>query len=81
MSDQKVYPEMVSVGNPETTIEFLTQSIHRSLNDQQYSREVREQLRDLACRFAEPGASSKAAQAIIDQLESANSPADTKDLK
>ena len=81
MSDQKVYPEMVSVGNPETTIEFLTQSIHMLLNDQQYSREVREQLRDLACRFAEPGASSKAAQAIIDQLESVNSSADTKDVK
>ena len=66
MADRKVFPEMVSVGNPEAGIEFLTESVDAMLGDTYYQRQVVSQLDALAEDCAHPGASAAAARWICD---------------
>ncbi|MDA8696905.1 lipid-A-disaccharide synthase [Rhodopirellula sp.] len=68
MGKGKVYPEFISVGNPEPAIEMLASSINRFLGDTDYSLKVREELQDLADQFATPGASNRAAHCILSKL-------------
>ena len=70
MSQQKVFPETVSVGNPEPAIEFLTESIDAMLSDEFYYRKTLSQLDSLCDQYAKAGASSRAAQWIVQRLGS-----------
>jgi len=62
MADRRVFPEMVSVGSPEPTIEFLTESVNAMLSDPYYYRQTLATLEELRGRFATPGASARAAR-------------------
>ena len=60
----RVFPEIVSVGNSAPAVEFLTETIDRMLSDADYFAKKQRQLTQLGQRYAEPGATSRAAQAI-----------------
>ena len=68
MGDQKVFPEMVSVGDPEPAIAFLTQSVSSFLGDPFYYQQVLKSLDDLSERYAQSGASGRAARWITEKL-------------
>ena len=61
MHHEKVFPEMVSVGNPEPAIDFLTESIDSMIGDEFYYQGKRAQLDKLSKEFAQPGATKRAA--------------------
>lgn len=62
--EDRVFPEIVSVGNPTPAVEFLTESIDRMLSDSEYFTAKQSQLTKLGQRYAEPGATFRAAQAL-----------------
>ncbi|MEO1616417.1 MAG: lipid-A-disaccharide synthase [Planctomycetota bacterium] len=64
-SNEPVYPEIVSVGNPAPASEFLAETVTKLLLDRTYRDHKCEQLDGLAERFAKPGASSAAASELI----------------
>ena len=68
MSDRRVFPEMVSVGDPEPTIEFLSESVHAMLSDEYYYRQTLQALEQLSERYAKPGASIRAARWVCRAL-------------
>ncbi|MGB0760213.1 MAG: lipid-A-disaccharide synthase, partial [Rubripirellula sp.] len=68
MSDRKVFPEMVSVGKTEPAIDFLTQSVHAMLNDHFYFQGLLASLDGLREKYAQPGASQRAAAFMHRQL-------------
>ena len=68
MSDRKVFPEMVSVGNPGPTVEFLTESIGALLGDEFYYQQTLAQLNRLRAMHASGGATAAASSWIAGQL-------------
>lgn len=68
MSDRKIFPEFVSVGNPEPGIDFLTKSIDAMLGDSFYYRGTMAQLDKLRKEHARGGATRRAAAWIHDSL-------------
>ncbi len=64
MAGRQVFPEMVSVGPTEPTVEFLTASVDAMLGDQFYFRQLLGQLDQLRWQFARGGASRRAAESI-----------------
>ncbi len=68
MGPIKVYPEIVSVGNPQPAIEFLCGSIDAMLKDQFYYHRSLAQLDKLASQHAQTGATERAAQWIANQV-------------
>jgi lipid-A-disaccharide synthase len=74
MGDRQVFPEMVSVGNSEPAIEFLTESIDAMLGDQFYFGKMLAQLDQLRDRYANPGASARAAHFLCESLGVCESP-------
>ncbi|MCO8123616.1 lipid-A-disaccharide synthase [Stieleria sp. TO1_6] len=66
-SGERPFPEMVSVGKPDATVEFLVQTIGRMLGDGDYLAQKRQQLARLSELFAKPGATDRAA-AMIHEL-------------
>jgi lipid-A-disaccharide synthase len=68
MSDQKCFPEMVSVGSVEPAVDFLTQSISAMLNDEFYYRRTVAQMDVIRHKFATVGASRRAAQWICEAI-------------
>ncbi|TWU37363.1 lipid-A-disaccharide synthase [Novipirellula artificiosorum] len=69
MGARKVFPEMVSVGDPQPAIDFLTESVTAMLDDEFYYQQTIRQLEALCGEFAGGGATAKAAnwigQAVI----------------
>ncbi|MGB7346681.1 MAG: lipid-A-disaccharide synthase [Pirellulaceae bacterium] len=68
MGPKKVYPEMVSVGNPEPAVEFLCNTITAMLTDEFYYRGNLIQLDQLVQQHAQVGATQRAAQWICDRV-------------
>jgi lipid-A-disaccharide synthase len=68
MAGKKILPEMVSVGPIEPTVDFLTESISAFLSDPFYYRQTLSHLDDLRARYAQPGASSRAASWLCTAL-------------
>ena len=68
MSDQKVFPEMVSVGASEPAVDFLTQSIGAMLSDEFYYQRTLAQMDSIRQQHAKSGASQLAAKWICDTL-------------
>ncbi len=69
MAGEQIYPEMVSVGDPQPTVDMLTTSIQRLLTDQDYMSTIGQKLDELANRYASPGASRRAAECIVRDLD------------
>jgi len=68
MSDRKIFPEFVSVGNPEPGIDFLTKSVDAMLSDSFYFRGTMAQLDKLRAEHARGGATERAAAWIAQSL-------------
>lgn len=68
LSDRKVFPEFVSVGNSAPAIDFLTRSIDAMLSDEFYYRRTLADLDRLRTAYARTGASRRAAEWIYGQL-------------
>jgi lipid-A-disaccharide synthase len=68
MGPRKVFPEMVSVGNTQPTVDFLTGTIDAMLGDEFYYQQTLAQLDELRDRYAGPGATARAAAWIRGQL-------------
>lgn len=68
MSDRKIFPEMVSVGNPEPAIDFLTASVDAMIADPYYYARVLDQMETVCGAHARPGAGQRAAQWIADAV-------------
>jgi len=68
IAGRKLFPEFVSVGNPEPAIEFLTASVDAMLGDDYYYRQTVGELERLNRRYAQPGASAAAARLLLDRL-------------
>jgi lipid-A-disaccharide synthase len=65
---ERVFPEIVSVGNPGEAKDFLVRTVGRMLSDASYLEQKRQQLSALRRRYAEPGASDRAAARITELL-------------
>ena len=74
MAGRKIFPEMVSVGDPGPAIDFLTNSLDAMLADPYYHRQTLAQLSDLRARYARPGASAMAAGRILELLRDRRAP-------
>lgn len=68
MADRKVFPEYVSVGDPEPTIDFLHETIQAMIADQFYYNRVCADLAELRRQFGLPGASERAADFLLTKL-------------
>ncbi|QDV85594.1 lipid-A-disaccharide synthase [Planctomycetes bacterium TBK1r] len=67
-SNERVFPEIVSVGNPAKARDFLVATVGRMMNDADYLATKRQQLAGLQDRYAKPGASDRAASKILELL-------------
>jgi lipid-A-disaccharide synthase len=65
---ERVFPEIVSVGDPTAATKFLVHSIGRMLRDPAYLDQKRRQLLRLSDQFARPGATDRAAIRISELL-------------
>lgn len=68
MAERKVFPEFVSVGDPEPAIDFLHETTRAMLNDRFYYRRVRADLEKLRIEYGLPGASKRAAAFLCGEL-------------
>ncbi|WP_182870201.1 lipid-A-disaccharide synthase [Stieleria mannarensis] len=68
---ERVFPEIVSVGNPVRGKDFLVDTVGRMLGDAAYLGQKRRQLAGLQDRYAKPGATDRAAAKILDLLSPA----------
>jgi lipid-A-disaccharide synthase len=64
MGDRQVFPEMVSTGADDSSVEFLDDSMDALLSDEFYYRQTVASLAKLNDRYARPGASLRAARWI-----------------
>lgn len=67
---ERVFPEIVSVGNPGVAKQFLVQSVGRLLNDGDYFDRKQLRLERLCDLYARPGASERAARKVVELLGS-----------
>ncbi|MGV3485659.1 MAG: lipid-A-disaccharide synthase [Planctomycetaceae bacterium] len=74
MAGKTLFPEMVSVGRAEPAIEFLHQSVAAMLRDDYYRQGLRKEMNELCAVQAVPGATDRAADALLHQLGWAASP-------
>ncbi|TWT92406.1 lipid-A-disaccharide synthase [Stieleria varia] len=68
MHHEKVFPEMVSVGDPSAAIEFLADSVDAMIADEFYYQKKLRLLDELCERYAQPGATQRAAQWLCSRL-------------
>lgn len=66
--EEKVFPEMVSVGAPDKAVEFLTASVDAMLGDEFYYRQKLAHLDRLSDQYARPGGTMRAATWLCQQL-------------
>jgi len=78
MGQRKVFPEMVCVGNPQPAVEFLTESVDAMLGDEFYYQRTVSQLDELCSKYANAGASRRAAQWIAERLGVGHARAETR---
>lgn len=71
MAGRRIYPEMVSVGNPTPAIDFLCHSVASLLNDPFYRKRTLHEIEQLRIRFCRPGASVAAAGWIARAMDAA----------
>ncbi len=73
LAGRTLFPEFLSVGDPEPAIGGLTETIDAWLSDPDRLNESRQGLAELASQVARPGASAKAAQVVAGHLPESHS--------
>jgi len=68
MAGRTLFPEMVSVGRTEPAIDFLHKSVGAMLQDDYYRKGLIHQMDELRADQAIPGATDRAAQALLGRL-------------
>lgn len=68
MAGRQIFPELVSVGRVEPAIDFLHETTRAMLEDAFYYRRVKTDLANLREQYGLPGASSRAADFLCQQL-------------
>ncbi len=68
MAGKTLFPEMVSVGRSEPAIEFLYESVSAMLRDDYYRNNLLRDMDELCASQASPGASDRAADALMRQM-------------
>jgi lipid-A-disaccharide synthase len=68
MSGRTIFPEMVSVGNPEPAIEYLCRSTSAMLNDEFYYESLVSQLEELRADQGSAGGIAQAADVLLNRL-------------
>jgi lipid-A-disaccharide synthase len=68
MAGRTIFPEMVSVGNPEPAIDFLCRSTSSMLNDDFYYQSLIEQLEQLKAEQGSAGGIAQAADVLLEKL-------------
>ncbi len=68
MAGRTLFPEMVSVGNPEPAIDFLHRSVNAMLGDDYYHANLLRQMATLRNDQARTGATKQAATALLGHL-------------
>ncbi len=68
MSDRKIFPELVSVGDVEPAVDFLHETMRAMLQDQFYYRRLKADLANLRAQYGLPGASGRAADFLCQQM-------------
>lgn len=68
MAGRTLFPEMVSVGRTEPAIDFLHKSVGAMLQDDFYRKGLIRQMDELRAEQAIPGATDRAAQALLGRL-------------
>jgi lipid-A-disaccharide synthase len=68
IAGETLYPEFLSVGNPEPAIAGMVKEIDRLLTDSAYQSQRRSALERIASATCRPGASSAAANLILSRL-------------
>lgn len=68
-AEDRVFPEMVSVGNPALASRFVVDHVGRMLDDRDYLSDKRACLAALSDRYALPGASERAASELCEILD------------
>ncbi len=74
IAEKMLYPEYLSVGDPEPAIEGLVREIDRLLTDSSFVDAKRQELRKLRTSIAIPGASQAAAQAVLEGCKRRSEP-------
>ncbi|MCC9600846.1 lipid-A-disaccharide synthase [Stieleria sp. JC731] len=72
-SRSRPFPELISVGNPRPAVRFLVDQIGRLLSDNTLLEERRQQLDRLCDRYAQTGASNRAAEKLLELLGESDS--------
>lgn len=75
MAGRKVFPEFVSVGDVEPAIDFLHETMRAMLQDSFYYKRVTADLATLRTEYGQVGASSRAAEFLLNQTFGAEGPA------
>ncbi len=65
LAGRTIMPEYLSVGNPEVTIQKVTESMQQLITSKTHRAYYREQLLELAGQYAQPGASRRVAESIL----------------
>jgi lipid-A-disaccharide synthase len=68
IAGEAVMPEFLAVGSTRRVVEQVTAELDRMLGDADYRERRRQQLRELAARYARTGASRRAAECIAEYL-------------
>lgn len=79
MAGRTVFPEMVSVGATKPAVDFLTESVGSMLQDDYYLKTLHQQMGELRQSYAVPGASKRAAAALLEQLNWVKQPKQLED--
>jgi lipid-A-disaccharide synthase len=65
MAGETLFPELGSVGPPQPAVDFLVHELDRMLSDAPYCQSLRHRLAELRQAAAAPGASARAAEALL----------------
>jgi lipid A disaccharide synthetase len=66
IAGETLMPEFLSSGNPELAIEGIASEMNHWLNEPQQLLNNQRQLGQLAARFAQPGASDRTAELVLE---------------
>jgi hypothetical protein len=69
IADKEIMHEMISVGSPERAISALVEQSKKLIEDSSYRAAKKQELLDLNARFAQPGATIKAATFIAQSIK------------
>ncbi|QEG38770.1 lipid-A-disaccharide synthase [Roseimaritima ulvae] len=75
IAGETIFPEHVSCGSPESTVQFLHRHVDAMLGDALYRERLDQKLGQLRSAIAQPGASQRAAATVLNEMGIALPPA------